>query len=71
MAYGKHSKEELDRMSETELVNALHVGRNIDRHVMRYLKAEHPELLLRYLNRPHVSVPADLEEWVEKQSEDG
>jgi len=71
MAYGQYSKDELDQMSDAQLIDALHVGRNVDRHVMRYLKAKRPKLLLEYMSRPNVSVPADLQEWVDKQSTDG
>ena len=71
MAYGEYTNDELDQMSDAELVNALHVGRNIDRHVMQYLKAERPKLLLQYMGRPDVSVPDDLQEWVDEQSAGG
>lgn len=57
-------------MTDEELLDALHVGRNVDRTVMNYLKEQRPDLLMKYMSEPNVRVPSDLQAWMEEQQKD-
>ena len=73
MRYAKRSKEEMDQMSDEQLLDALHAGQHVDPDVIQYLKHERPALLMDHLldqmNDPNVTIGPVARRWMKKHAE--